>query len=345
MRQEALPQGSLPMHGVGFNGVTPPEKVAENTAIVNQPHELEKRFLGDDNPLTLLRAPMQDGSEIRLHIATGPYTPYHYMMVVKGAGFEDQPKDKPIEAELLTDHSHETQRAYWELLHEGLEGYGELLGPDYRVFSGGNWLRNYSNFDERNARTVGLHHDHVMAVHKNFFQGYIHNGLEDIQGFTEERATTKKLMPNVLPRVQRMLGDASTLRLQPRADLPYGYSFQIPGETDMDTFTTLMCYHHEAYSIIAQTVAYRYGLRDAKLLTQPSYNLYLELDEKGDRHVSISPSFLGPVGVMESAGVQSKRDLSFPHIVEPDEAAETQRTVAQKVFTNSSLQKLELPNR
>lgn len=342
MRHEALPQGSLPMHGEGFNGVTPPEKVAQNTAVVNQPHELEKRFLGDKNPLTLLRAPMQDGSEIRLHIATGPYTPYHYMMFVKGADFERKPKDKPMEAELLTDHSHETQRAYWELLHKGLEGYRELLGPDYRVFSGGNWLRKYSNFDERNARTVGLHHDHVMAVHRAFFQEYIDNGLNGIQGFTEERAITNKLLPSVLPRVQRMLGDASILRLQPRVELPYGYSFQIPGETDIDTFTTLMRDHHEAYSIIAQTVAYRHGLRGAKLLTQPSYNLYLELDEKGDRHVSISPSFLGPVGVMESAGVQSKRDLSFPHKVNPEEATETQRTVAGKVFANSELSNLDL---
>jgi hypothetical protein len=343
MQHEALPQGSLPMHGEGFNGVTPPEVVAQKTALFNQPTELERRFLGEDNPSTLLRAPISGGSEVRLHVATGPYTPYHYMMLVAGEDFQDQPKDQPIKAELLTDHPHETQKAYWELLLEGLEGYREVLGPDYRVFSGGNWMRKYSDFGERNARTIGLHHDHVMAVHKTFFKDYIDDGLQGIQGFDEERALTNRLLPHVLPRVQGMLGDASTLRLQPRTEMPYGYSFQIPGEADIDTFTTLMRNHHEAYAEVATTLAERYGRRGVDLLTQPSYNLYVEIDDKGDRHISVSPSFAGPVGVMESAGVQSKRALEYPHRVDPREAADTQRTVAEKVFANSSLPNLELP--
>lgn len=344
MREISLPQGSLPMHGEGFNGVTPKEVVAQRTAVFNLPGELEQRFLGADNPRTLLTAPIKDGSEVRLHVATGPYTPYHYMMLVKGRDFEEKPKDVPIGAELLTDHSHDTQVAYWDLLHKGLEGYRELLGPEFRVFSGGNWMRNYSNDKERNARTIGLHHDHVMAVHENYFREYIDNGLGDIEGFTQEKALTNRLLPHVLPRVQTMLGEsASTLRLTPRTELPYGYSFQIPAETDIDTFASIMSQHHDAYSTVAGTLAYRFGKRGAELLDQPSYNLYLELDEKGDRHVSISPSFAGPVGVMESAGVQSKRDLSYGHHVEPEEAAVTQKMVAEKVNANSSLPNLELP--
>ncbi len=344
MKAESLPQGSLRMPGQGFNGVTPKEEVARTTAIFNLPGELESRFLGDNNPRTLLTAPLKDGSEVRLHVATGPYTPYHYMMIAKGADFEQRPKDQPIQAELLTDHPHETQSAYWELLHEGLEAYRELLGPEYRVFSGGNWMRNYSNEKERNARTIGLHHDHIMAVRKDFFQPYIENGVEDIQGFTEERAITNRLLPSVLPRIQRALGkgESSTLLLQQRDAMPYGYSFRIPAEADIDIFTTNMRDHHEAYTTVASSLGERYGRRGAELLEQPAYNLYIELDEKGDRHISVSPSFAGPIGVLESAGIQSKRNPDYKHLIPADEAAQTQRTVVEKVFGNAKLSNMHL---
>lgn len=334
MRNESLPQGSLRMPGEGFNGVTPKEVVAERTAIYNTPEELKKRFLGDNNPRTLLTAPIKDGSEIRLHEATGPYAPYHYMMFVKGKDFEQNPDGQPIKGELLTDHSHEVQRGYWELLLNGLTSFKETLGTDsdYRVFSGGNWLRNYSNEDERNARTIGFHHDHLMAVKAEFFDDYIDNGVKDIEGFNQEKAATERLLPFVLPKVQTLLGEESPLQLEARTEMPYGYSFTISADTDIDTFTTHMRDHHEAYAAVAK----RYEPHGS-LLEQPSYNLYVEIDDAGDRHISVSPSFAGPVGVLESAGIQSKRNPEYASKISAEEAAEHQQKVIGKIHGNSSI--------
>lgn len=333
MKQEALPQGLLGIPGEGFNGKTSALEVARKTELYNQPRELEQRFLGDGNPNTLFRIPFADGSEIRLHRATGPYAPFHMMMFVKGADFESKPEGKPIEAELLFKHDFAVQRTYWDLLFQSQREFKEILGPDYRVFSAGNWLNRYSDYEERNARTIAFHHDHIIGVTERFFSDYIEGGLSQIEGYDQERTLTNRLLPSALPRIQRALPEDSPLKLSARDALPYGYSFVISYDTSLDDFTRLMIEHHEAFTSVATTIKTRYERYGVEmpLLSQPSYGLLVELDELGDRHITVSPSFGGPIGILERSGIQSKRHPSFPHLVPPNVAESVQQQVIEKI--------------
>lgn len=331
MRHEALPQGLLGIPGEGFNGNTSALEVARTTELYNQPSELRRRFLGDSNPNTLHKVPFADGSEIRLHRATGPYAPHHFMMLIKGADFENKPEGQPIEAESLFQHDFAVQRTYWDLLLKGLAGYQEELGPEYRVFSGGNWHNRYSNYEERNSRTIAFHHDHIMAVKKSFFSEYVDGGLSQIEGLDQEKAVTNRLLPLALPRIQRALPESSPLKLLPRDVLPYGYSFVVPESTSMDEFTQLMREHHDAYTNVAITMSLRYRKTGANLLSQPSYSLLVELDELGDRHITVSPAFIGPIGVLERSGIQSKRHPLFPFLISPEVTEAAQNKVIKKI--------------
>jgi hypothetical protein len=332
MRQEALPEGLLPMNGRGFSGSSTREEVAVNTAAINTPTELTRRFFGQNNPETLLILPLSDGSEVRLHAPTGRYTPLATMVVAHGPEFDKLPPEETITTQNIYEYSENTQAAYWGMLIHGLEAYRDTLDTDkYRIFAGGNWVAQHSNFDERTARTVGLPHDHLCAVRKKDIKPYIEGGVEAIEGLTEEKTITNRLLPHFLPRLERALPEDFPLRLETRTNLPYGYSFVIPADAGMATVAQLMKDHNTAYEAVANTIKTRHEKRGAEIHTQPSYQLYIELDEQGDRHVTISPSFLSAAGVLESAGIQLKRNPYYEEQFTDAEVSGVQTAVAKGI--------------
>lgn len=342
-----LPSGSLKQHGSGFNAKSDDQEVAVTTAFYNQPLELERRFFGK-NPGTLLKIPFPDGGEIRLHQATGPYTPYGLMVIARRPGLEKKTEpfdyqrlsdtDEPVEAKILHDYPEEQQIAYLQVMESVNKAYREILGPEYIIFTGGNWLKDYSNFKTRNSRTIAEAHDHFCVIDKKQIERYEKGGLETNEIFTKERDLTKRLLENGLPRIQKALPDDSPLQLHPRKKLPYGYSFVVPADADVKTFARFLREHHEAYSSVAETMSSRYGKRDETIVTQPSYQFFMEHDADGNRHISISPSFAGPIGVLESAGIQSLRDPEYKTLVDPEEVDRIQRHVAAIVKNETAKQ-------
>jgi len=326
-----LPRGSLKQPGRGFNAKSNASEVASTTAIQNRPDELEERFFRY-NPATLLNIHCKDGGEVRMNKATAPYTPDGLIVVARRPGLERLPKDQPVKAYGFSDYPEGQQMAYLSVMENAVKVYQEKLGPDYIIFTGGNWLKNYSNWDERTSRSIGELHDHLCAVKKKgYVTEYENGGLEGNEVFTRERDLTNRLVKNGIKRIRKALPEESPLELIPRKNLPYGYSFIIPASADIKTFARLMVEHHDAYTSVAETMSSRYETRYENIITQPSYQMFMEIDDEGNRHISISPSFAGPIGVLESAGVQSLRHPSYDHLVDPKDQDVVQRYVASKL--------------
>jgi hypothetical protein len=308
MRHEARPgiEGALLMKGTGFNGHVPIEQVATNTARVNTPKELTKRFFGEDNLGTVAGIPFEDGSQIRIHRPTGPYTPNGLMIIAHGPDFSKYPQDKPIQTEQIYTYPEKVQAAYWNTIVQTLATYESVLGSNKHIFSGGNHLANYSNKQERTARTIGLPHDHFCAIDERDMADYIDGGVAGIPGYMQQQEITRHLSRVALPRMKRTFPD---VELYAREHLPYGYSFVVGAHETPERFAEIMRANYESYKAIAEP----YIRKGIVPIMQPSFQVYIQLGDRGARHITTVPSFMSPSGVMEAVGIQSRRDLSYPN--------------------------------
>jgi hypothetical protein len=93
--------------------------------------------------------------------------------------------------------------------------------------------------------------------------------------------------------------------------------------------TQMLAEHHAAYTEISQ--AWFSSLkpqRQAKLIPQPSYRLYLTL-ENGKVIATISPEVISHAGVMEAAGVTLIRKQETPPRISETEKQALRQTVIQ----------------
>ena len=317
-----------PLADSGISAVHTKDRFAENgtidlptaaryTLLVNQPEELERRFLSIP---TLVKSAFPTGDTVVTHVPAGSYSQGALHVVgIRGAIALDMPverKNGRVPTRAIQNFPAIVQEEYYRqilgCMRSISERYSEFTNEPYQVLFTENAALTVSDENYRVARTIAEPHSQIWIANANaepFDPAKVPILLRHERRLV--RFLTDAIESGLIELSKDLSsGGSETPEFKIRSAPPYGYVMETrinrnqPVKEQAQLLSTLMRVHHERYTIVATRLTEDLKKRGKGrlkniLLPQPSYKVFGTYSADGYLEISIAPTIIAGTGVVE----------------------------------------------
>lgn len=300
-----------------------PTEAARVADTYNSSEFLKRTFFGT-TPDILQRFATPSSGEVTTMKPSGPYTEGAVMVIAHGP---DSFNQEYVGTEQIYDYPADVQHAYWGSILTALKKI-QAKNPRQQAIAVENCISQRTSADKRTSRSVGLPHSQTLLLNPKHITPESWNipHLTREQKLLNRSGSMYRFMSGVQHAAHTM---DSPLQLEHRQQAPFGYEFTASEQGSIVETTLNMAVHHEAYRQASTAAIAQLSERNQKnIIPQPSYRMYMYIENDGSIRTIISPEVLSHAGVLEAMGIQLQRSVDTPRRIHPRQEKRMHKQVA-----------------